>query len=323
MRWNIRLWQQALCCKYALAEASGAVLITCRIYLVRTGIATYYTFRIDTVTQRLEDQQAERAKTIDKLKTATKYNSTQQLLEKYGEAPPKPKKQPSSTGTPTKGPKNTQKHAQGRTSMGPPPPTANIGRSDQIPSQPSTPQSVSRTPSNMVSPPSGGAAPQQMPQIQAEFAPNAFSASPQYATEADMNMSGHWYDRVLDLLLGEDETAPKNRIILICQNCRLINGQAPPGTKSLTELGKWRCVGCGSMNGEEDEAMKAVNEMKELIHHDELVSVNEGKALKEDAGGSDEKNEDDETDGDDESTGDTIEVSKPRRGRSKGSKKKS
>jgi hypothetical protein len=145
-------------------------------------------------------------------------------------------------------------------------------------------------------------------------------------------MGGHWYDRVLDLLLGEDETSPKNRIILICQNCRLVNGQAPPGTKSLAELGKWKCFGCGKLNGEEDEAVKAVQEMKEMIHtreDDSAGDVEEEGLVRNDspAGNGDEKpdTEDDnenEDEVEDESAGDTIEVSKPKRGRPKGSKKK-
>ncbi|KAG0645049.1 ER junction formation factor lunapark [Hyphodiscus hymeniophilus] len=301
------------------------------IYVIRTGITSYYNFRVDTTTQRLEAQQAERAKTIDKLKAATKYNSTQELLEKYGGAPPKAKKQPSSTSTPTKTPKNAQKAAQGRTSMGPPPPTANIARPNQLPSQPSTPQPVSRSPSYIISPPS--ASTPQIPEAQAEFAPNAFNATPQYATGGDMNMGGHWYDRVLDLLLGEDETSPKNRIILICQNCRLVNGQAPPGTKSLVELGKWKCFGCGELNGEEDEAVKAVQEMKETIHTHEDDSAGEVEQKRSDKNNaspeSDKEKADNEGDDDneaeveDEIADDTNNVSKPRRGRSKGSKKKS
>lgn len=100
----------------------------------------------------------------------------------------------------------------------------------------------------------------------AEFAPNAFSAPTQYAAGSDSNFSsGHWYDRMLDLLMGEDETSPKNRVVLICTKCRLVNGQAPPGVKTLSELGKWRCYGCGELNGEDDEAAKVVAEMKERI----------------------------------------------------------
>ena len=139
---------------------------------MRTGMTTYYNFRIDTVTQRLESQQAERAKTMDKLKPPR--NTTQlRILEKYGGATSKPKKQAAST--PSKSPKNVQKQPQ-RTSIGPPPPTANIGRPNQIPSQPSTPQSESRPPSSYVVP-SQVSAPGQGPQAQAELRAQCFLCS--------------------------------------------------------------------------------------------------------------------------------------------------
>lgn len=71
------------------------------------------------------------------------------------------------------------------------------------------------------------------------------------------------------MLLGEDETAPKNRIVLICQKCRLVNGQAPPGTKSLSEIGTWKCMSCGEPNGEMDEG-------KRIVH--EVLGAREGEA---------------------------------------------
>ena len=67
----------------------------------------------------------------------------------------------------------------------------------------------------------------------------------------------------MDVLLGEDETSPRARLALICRNCRLVNGQAPPGVKRLEDVGKWRCGGCGTMNGEESEAKKIVARIKE------------------------------------------------------------
>ncbi|KAI9742743.1 MAG: hypothetical protein M1818_003472 [Claussenomyces sp. TS43310] len=222
------------------------------IYLVRASITTYYTFRIDSVTSRMEEQTAERAKTIDKLKAATKYNSTQQLLEKYGGAPPQPSPRPKSTQS--RKPKQNESKPQ-RTGMGPPP-TANIPRNQPMSPQPSTPKRMdvphlSKLPkisSNQPGPP--------------EFAPNAFPAMPQYDRGSELSAGNHWYDRVLDLLLGDDETSPKNRVVLICKTCRLVNGQAPPGVKRLEELGKWRCNACGAWNGEEDESAKIVAEIK-------------------------------------------------------------
>jgi hypothetical protein len=65
-------------------------------------------------------------------------------------------------------------------------------------------------------------------------------------------------------LIGEDETQAKNRFALICSNCRLVNGQAPPGTKSLEDVGKWRCSACKTMNGEESEATKVIKEVTKL-----------------------------------------------------------
>ncbi len=230
------------------------------MYLVRTAITTFYTYRIDTVTHRLEEQQSERAKTIDKLKAATKYNSTQELLEKYGGASssPKPKGQAGTARTPRK----TQKQPQ-RTSIGPPA-TANIPRNQVIGSAPSTPQPMppeilpNRLPQSLPNSPLSNSQPGPP-----EFAPNAFTTAPQYDRSSELNGEGKWYDRILDLLLGEDETLPKNRIVLICKDCRLVNGQAPPGIKRVEELGKWRCIGCGGWNGEVDEGAKIVKEIKE------------------------------------------------------------
>ena len=66
----------------------------------------------------------------------------------------------------------------------------------------------------------------------------------------------------MDVLLGEDETLPGKRLALICSNCRLVNGQAPPGVKRLADVGKWRCGGCGTINGEETDVKKIVDSIK-------------------------------------------------------------
>ena len=104
----------------------------------------------------------------------------------------------------------------------------------------------------------------------AEFAPNAFSTAPQYAQPSE---GSRWYDRLVDALLGEDETSPKNRIALICQQCRLVNGQAPPGVKSLDDIGRWRCGGCGTLNGEESTKKLVATIEKELASEKEGSKV--------------------------------------------------
>jgi hypothetical protein len=74
----------------------------------------------------------------------------------------------------------------------------------------------------------------------------------------------------LDVLLGEDETLAKNRIVLICTNCRLVNGQAPPGVKSLEEVGRWKCGGCGAWNGVESEAANLMQEMTQKVQNEQV-----------------------------------------------------
>lgn len=102
-----------------------------------------------------------------------------------------------------------------------------------------------------------------------EFAPNAFSAPPrpsippirqpsQYATEGPK-----WYDRILDVVLGEDETQAKNRVALICQSCKLVNGQAPPGARTLEDIGRWRCGSCHAWNGVDSEEKRILQQISQ------------------------------------------------------------
>ena len=239
------------------------------IYVVRAGVDRIFEYRSDSTQQHLDRLYEQRDGTIEKLKAATKYNSTQQLLEKYGGEESTPTSSPKSAGrqkktsTPRGKQKDRKEKQDGKTDTKqqqqqspspawtciPPPPTANIR-----PSPASSPEHLhfSSSTSNLLSrPPPPSAFPQ--PEPPEVFAPNAFTSSPhlppasQYVAEQS---SHHWYDRLLDVLLGEDETQPKNRLALLCSSCRLVNGQAPPGVRSPEELGRWRCFSCGAWNGD-------------------------------------------------------------------------
>ncbi|KAH8689960.1 hypothetical protein BGW36DRAFT_350974 [Talaromyces proteolyticus] len=229
------------------------------VYGVRTLGGRVFEYRISKTQRYLDGLKIQRDQTIEKLKDATKYNSTQQLLEKYASDSSQPKtlkNNASATKRKDNGSKAGPAPMTERTGI-PPPPTANIRRpQNEPPVSPPTNSPPSPHPPNYVQgkplPP-----PPPPPQIdQPGFAPNAFPAPPQY------NDGPKWYDRFMDVLLGEDETLPKNRLVLICQNCRLVNGQAPPGIKNLEELGQWRCGGCGAWNGEESEAKKVLETIK-------------------------------------------------------------
>ncbi|KAJ5101268.1 hypothetical protein NUU61_003490 [Penicillium alfredii] len=235
------------------AIVGGPVLI----YAVRSLGARLFDYRISRIQHRLDDFQKQREETIEKLKVATKYNSTQQLLEKYGGESPKPaspkpdnvKQKPATPQPPV-----------ARTGL-PPPPTANIRRpppapapnpsaqppSYEIPAAPQPPRNASPAPVP---------GPSFPPTDEPGFAPNAFPNQGQYIEQP------HWYDRLLDVLLGEDETQPRNRMAMVCGSCRLVNGQAPPGINTPEELGRWRCGSCGAWNGIESETTKILTSLR-------------------------------------------------------------
>lgn len=235
-----------------------------RIYLVRKLSSRLFDYQISRSQARLDDFHKQREDTIEKLKVATKYNTTQELLEKYGAESP--------TASPaSKGNENKQKPVQHqqhvpRTGL-PPPPTANIQRPPSAPQTPNT-QPHQPPPPPLPSPTAENArgSPQlshpsslssQSSTEQADFAPNAYSSSGEYIAQP------HWYDRLLDVLLGEDETQPRNRMVMICGECRLVNGQAPPGIKTPEELGRWRCGSCGGWNGVESETTQILTSLRQ------------------------------------------------------------
>jgi hypothetical protein len=244
------------CCSWRTCPVSchnptrTLLLTTTSIYGIRYALTSYFDYRITNTEKYLKKLNKDRDATIERLKESTKYNSTQQLLEKYG-ASPKEKAQAPSTGKKqSQGPQKPAQAPGPRTGIAPPP-TANIQRPGQQ-QQPITPQRAPLNASALQELP-----PQQPPPDSpgAEFAPNAFGAAEltkQFsAAPATTFTQTHWYDRILDALLGEDETQSKNRLALICSECRLVNGQAPPGARSLEDVGRWRCSSCHAWNGEE------------------------------------------------------------------------
>lgn len=198
---------------------------------------------------------------IEKFKNATKYNSTLQLLEKYG-AEGNMNKENTSTGPAKSQPKTKDRRSSAakvdsaRTNL-PPPATANIAR-------PADPQlDIANRQASPAQSPNPSAQVSSVAQESvgmahfADSAPNMMLAPAQLVGTA---VSNHWYDRFIDLLLGEDETTPSRRLVLICTHCRLVNGQAPPGVKELEDLGRWRCFSCHGWNGEESEIKKILDQ---------------------------------------------------------------
>ncbi|KAI0153396.1 hypothetical protein BJ166DRAFT_356053 [Pestalotiopsis sp. NC0098] len=272
--------------------AGGPVVL----YVYRTASDAYFTFRVDKLETRLKSQQSERAKIIQKLKDATKYDTTLELLEKYGGEKPKPKRtksQHAGDGDESgqkKQQKNNGTEQHGRINIQPPP-TANIQRPMSAAGSPQNQQRLAPYPPPPPRPQTSSGSLRDF--SASEFAPNAEEQLPPSYHQYDFSTGPpRWYDRVLDMMMGEDETAPKNRIVLICQNCRLVNGQAPPGTKSLSDIGQWKCMGCSTMNGEMDEGKKIIQDVlgQNQQHHEyEPSSAASETGAESDKADSDEK----------------------------------
>lgn len=229
------------------------------IYGIRTAIEAYYSYRISSTETYLGELNKQRDAAIEKLKENMSYKKASEMLEKYGQSP-KPKPAPSSSSNGRSPRSQSKKNAPPvqRTGIAPPP-TANIpGRKPPPLPAPQTLQNANpRQDPNISLPP-----PQVAPPSNEDFAPNAFSAPSRQGPEY-VSTGPRWYDRIMDVVLGDDETQPKNRIVLICQNCKLVNGQAPPGTKSLEDVGKWRCSECHSWNGTESQAKQMIQRIAE------------------------------------------------------------
>ncbi|CAM9023717.1 unnamed protein product [Wickerhamomyces anomalus] len=70
-------------------------------------------------------------------------------------------------------------------------------------------------------------------------------------SQAGSSGKRHWYDSIIDTVVGADELSPNNRFALICINCSSHNGLAPPGMKP--EYVKYICPRCGVLNGKDPE----------------------------------------------------------------------
>ncbi|KAI5848147.1 hypothetical protein BZA05DRAFT_404563 [Tricharina praecox] len=253
-------------------EGGGLAAGPVGIYVVRKLLDLYYGGRIASTEAKLEHFQAEQRATIEKLKSITKFSTTQSLIEKYGgtapmegilalapqqenkksvptTAPslrvgaPQPPKQPSKQPEPQQQPLlphltpdqiRIQQQLYAQQKAGIPPQYGQVQA--QPPKQQPQPQAPTQTPTSLKRQSSLLMQGQTQPPSQQHLQPEEATAP-------------KWYDRILDVILGEDEMSAKARFALICKNCRMVNGLAPPGTHSLEEMDQWGCARCGTMNG--------------------------------------------------------------------------
>jgi endoplasmic reticulum junction formation protein lunapark len=219
---------------YALINADESVLGT------RKVAKWWYTRSIDRETQEKEALKKRLDDKIEELKEKSDYYTTQQLLERYdsksvskGTSQDK-FRDPSQLNLHQKYPPDNPRHQQSFET------TLHQRGTSKSPVPPLPPPI---TPSTFA-PPQSQPLSQNIPQ----FHPSAFSPPPS-PTLPQQPHSKTFLDKLLDLIVGEDENAPDHRYALICRHCRAHNGLAPPGERG-DDVG-YLCGRCGGWNGPE------------------------------------------------------------------------
>ncbi|KAF3939647.1 hypothetical protein ABW19_dt0204094 [Dactylella cylindrospora] len=235
-------------------QIAGLGLSPFVVYLVRQIIKRYYEWRVLNVETSLESLRDQQKETIEKLKAVTKYDSTQALLDKYTKtatttgAQPQPPQGKDGQRTPAVGSQPVtptgslrQRHPPGiklpRASVSGTS-TPQIQQEELFLAPPGPPQLLPQDFPPDIPPHMAGVPPGMNMPPMGQFAP----------PPPEEPRQPQWYDRLLDVLLGEDEMSAKTRYALICSNCRQVNGLAPPGTTNVEDI-RYICGRCGAENG--------------------------------------------------------------------------
>lgn len=197
------------------------------IWALRWIIQSWYTWVKNSNQEYIKELEIQHKELIEELKQKTNFYSTQALLDRYDtEKSKKDQKetvqgQPGQRDQPSQGQPGAQSQPSQEQSGSP-----NL-KSNQLRTQQSNPELAQSTTSGH--PPSG------------------LSPSSVLPLQPFVLYTPRWYDRILDILVGEDEQSPKNRQALICANCFNHNGLAQYGESAQTVV--YICPRCGFKNG--------------------------------------------------------------------------
>ncbi|KAG4300698.1 hypothetical protein PCK1_003127 [Pneumocystis canis] len=220
------------------------------IYFGRIIFTAYYTKIISSEELNLEHLRTRQREKVEELKTKTNFYSTQSLIDRYSN---------SQKNTPEKSnillldlsdsEKKTQKHNY-------------LSPNSNSPSWSDYQLSDQQPISNL-----------RLRHINNKTLDNSFYESLPVASNTPLSVNNRiklsqdnsFISRILNFIIGPDETSPENRYALICKNCGTHNGLAPYGEK--WESIKYICMNCRTWNGnikQDVENTKNTNDLNML-----------------------------------------------------------
>ena len=272
--------------QFRLNYILGLLIAPFTIWLIRRLISWWFNRLTSSNAEYINALRSEQQEKIEDLKQSTNFYSTKALLEGFDSSFDKTSKRKSMMlGNASKGPGGPSGKPNGEevrpdTGHGPSPPgielspqskkpthrsTKSIAAEDfefapNLPSLQSSPNTKSKSPNEPDTVPPGANSPLRLRenfqrtnsmQMQMQMQqPQDYPLGPVY----NANYQPSWYDKILDIIVGEDEYSPKSRYALICGNCRRHNGLAQPG--ELPQYVIYICPQCGFRNGQEKKKRK-------------------------------------------------------------------
>ncbi|KAG5358879.1 Protein lunapark [Yarrowia sp. E02] len=238
-------------------------------YMIQAVLGRFVSFDEDRIKYLRQQQEGK----LEELKQKTGFYSTKAIVDRY-----EPKKKEAKKPVQ----QQPKQNAATNNRQGVPPPTANVPRN--IPPTANVPRNIPPTANVPVvkGPDSGPAGasvpsiPKPVPVSEEEVLAAKKSLDKAGASSAPVSTGPYqrqWFDRVLDLLVGEDESAAQNRQALICSKCFTHNGLAPFG-KTAAEI-RYKCPSCGEWNGNvvPSEVAELVEEKEEEVEEEDEDSV--------------------------------------------------
>lgn len=182
------------------------------LYVIRNGISTYYEKRISSEESTLASLQLQQKEKIEEFKTKTGFYTTKSLIDRYS-APDTSSSPRAANNSASSSPIANKKQSpvslqqEQRLQQQQMRSSPRLQTQSQITPQRNIPQSLLGTvptPASLSGTPAKRQA--QGPPFTAEFAPNADALPPQ-----ESQRDRHWYDRMLDVIVGEDEGSDHSR----------------------------------------------------------------------------------------------------------------